>query len=361
METLSHGSQLPVNSNYSNVLLHVGVNRILPSPYQHRKYFNEDRLRELAASIQREGLIQPIVVRPVNGGYELIAGERRLRAVRDYTGMDKIVCSIVEVDDLQARRMSAAENLQREDLSAMETIEAIVEVIDAELIEDRDYAAMGATPLDRVKIVLRKIDSDRRSTERGFSSKNVTKERSNKFIRRIEMIFSNLPKPLEWQSFFKNDLPLLRDFCQDVRDVSDRHHLNRSQIRALIKLKTSSDEAFQEIIGNTKKATPPDRSPGRDRNKSNVYPFPSDVTIGDLSAREIEEVADKITQKEIRTERNRPRISPSFNLSTTILLMTRLGITVDRIALQAKPIERIQQIKPIQPTEPIRQEPLACQ
>lgn len=145
--------------------------------------------------------------------------------------------------------------------------------------------------------------------------------------------FYNLPNPLDWQSFFKNDLPLLWNFCQEVRDISDQHHLNKSQIRALIKLKATSDETFQKIIKNEKedRANPP-VSQGTDRGKSNPYPFPNEINIRDLSAREIEEVADKVVRKEIQTERNRPRFSPSLNMETTILTMTRLGIPVDRIA-----------------------------
>jgi len=124
-----------------------------------------DKLRELAASIQREGLIEPIVVRPKRDRYELIAGERRFRAVRDFTQMGTIQAQIVIAGDLQARRISAAENLQREDLSAIETIEAIVEIMDAELVEDEEYAAMGKKPADRVKTLLAKLDSVRRSKE----------------------------------------------------------------------------------------------------------------------------------------------------------------------------------------------------
>ncbi len=79
------------------------------------------------------------MVRPNGGRYELIAGERRLRAVRDYTEIKTIAAQVVKKNDLEARRISAAENLQREDLSAIETIEGTVEMVDAELIEDIKY------------------------------------------------------------------------------------------------------------------------------------------------------------------------------------------------------------------------------
>jgi hypothetical protein len=74
----------------------IKLEHINPSPYQRRRYFDQDKLKELAASIQREGLIEPIVVRPVRKRYELIAGERRLRAIRDYTEMKTIQAQVIK-------------------------------------------------------------------------------------------------------------------------------------------------------------------------------------------------------------------------------------------------------------------------
>jgi len=94
-----------------------------------------------------EGLIEPIIVCPIDKRNQIIAGERRLRAVRDYTEMETIEAQIVVANDLQARRISAAENLQREDLSAIEAIEAIVEIVDAELIGDKEYTHLSNLPM----------------------------------------------------------------------------------------------------------------------------------------------------------------------------------------------------------------------
>ncbi len=121
----------------------IDVNKIDPSPFQVRKYFDEHKQKELAESIKRDGLIEPIVVRRKGRRYEIIAGERRFRAVRDFTEMKTIPAQIVKATDLEARRISAAENLQREDLSTIETIEAVVEIVDSELIKDKEYASMG--------------------------------------------------------------------------------------------------------------------------------------------------------------------------------------------------------------------------
>lgn len=66
------------------MITEIEVSDISPSPYQHRRSFPAEALRDLAKSIERDGLVQPIVVRPKNPGWELVAGERRWRAVRDY-------------------------------------------------------------------------------------------------------------------------------------------------------------------------------------------------------------------------------------------------------------------------------------
>ena len=71
-----------------------------------------------------------------------------------FMNLKTIQAQIIKVNDLQARRISAAENLQREDLSAIEEVEAIVEIVDAELIEDKEYASMGKNSAEQVKKLL---------------------------------------------------------------------------------------------------------------------------------------------------------------------------------------------------------------
>ena len=219
----------------------IDVNKIDLSPFQIRQYRDEGKLKELGASIEREGQIELIVVRR-NGGvnYELIVGHRRVEAVRKYTKMNTILARIVEVDDLQAMCMSAAENFQREDLSAIEIIEAIVKIVDAELIKDKEYASMGKKPADRLKVLLGKLRSMRRTEERGYNVNEELSHTSHRFMRRVEKIFKNLPKPLKWHSFYVNDLPILGDICEEVREEAIRRSLNRSQTRALQKLKEAS-------------------------------------------------------------------------------------------------------------------------
>jgi hypothetical protein len=101
------------------------------------------------------------------------------------------------IDDLQARRISATENILRRDLSAIESIEATIDIIDVEMDKDPWYLTVGKTPLERVHKLLSKLDSIRRSTERGSVVLEGDKSLSNKFIGQVVSIFNNLPKPLK--------------------------------------------------------------------------------------------------------------------------------------------------------------------
>ncbi|MEO3945738.1 nucleoid occlusion protein [Gorillibacterium sp. CAU 1737] len=97
----------------------IPIGDIVPSPYQPRTIFDEDRIDELCQTIKTHGVIQPIVVRVRNGSFEIIAGERRFRAVRKL-GLDSIPAIIREFNDSQAASIALIENLQREGLTALE-------------------------------------------------------------------------------------------------------------------------------------------------------------------------------------------------------------------------------------------------
>jgi len=85
------------------------------------------------------------------------------------------------------------------------------------------FSLMGKNPADRVKTLLGKLKSMRRSIERGYNVSEELRHTSHKFVRRVENIFANLPKPLEWLSFLNHDLPIFIDFCEEVQEVSIQH------------------------------------------------------------------------------------------------------------------------------------------
>ena len=96
--------------------------------------------------------------------------------------------------------------------------------------KDPWYLTAGKTPLERVHKLLSKLDSIRRSTERGSVVLEGDKSLSNKFIGQVVSIFNNLPKPLKWQSFLINDLILLTDIPSKVQKASIKHGLNKAKI-----------------------------------------------------------------------------------------------------------------------------------
>lgn len=100
-------------------VIEIPLNQLRANPYQPRKSFEEDAIRELAESIREHGVVQPIIVRSVLKGYEIIAGERRFRASQ-YCGNTTIPAVVRTYSDQQVMEIALIENLQRENLNAME-------------------------------------------------------------------------------------------------------------------------------------------------------------------------------------------------------------------------------------------------
>lgn len=104
------------------------IDAICPNPNQPRRHFSPDGLRELADSIRELGVLQPLTVRPMGREWELIAGERRLRAAR-LAGLSHVPCIIAEVDEERSSLMALVENLQRRDLDFWEESLALAKLI----------------------------------------------------------------------------------------------------------------------------------------------------------------------------------------------------------------------------------------
>ncbi len=114
---------LPPDTDVRDSLQTVAVGAIRPNPYQARTVWNDADLRELADSIKANGVIQPVIVRPWQGGYQLIAGERRFRAAQ-MAGLATIPAVVREVTDEQLFEWSLVENIHRRDLNPIERAKA---------------------------------------------------------------------------------------------------------------------------------------------------------------------------------------------------------------------------------------------
>ena len=137
LEQLFNNENLDLNSFEKTVyetatneeIVEINLNELRANPYQPRKVFNDDALNDLAESIKEHGVFQPIIVKKSIKGYEIIAGERRVRASK-LAGLEKIPAIIRNLNDEQMMEIALLENLQRENLSSIEEAAAYKSMIE---------------------------------------------------------------------------------------------------------------------------------------------------------------------------------------------------------------------------------------
>jgi len=120
----------------------VPVSKVAASPLQPRQRFDEASIAELADSVRERGVLQPILVRPTGAGYEVVAGERRLRAAR-LAGLETVPAVVREMSDQEALEVAIVENLQREDLNDVEQARAYKQLLDFGLSQEQVAKAVG--------------------------------------------------------------------------------------------------------------------------------------------------------------------------------------------------------------------------
>ena len=158
----------------SKEILKINVNDIIPNTYQPRRFFDEVALIELSQSIKEHGIIQPLTVRKRGEIYELVAGERRLRAAK-LASLGEVPCTLVDITDTQSAQIALLENLQREDLNYIEEAEAYYNLIhDHSFTQDELAKRMGK----KQSTIANKLRLLKLSTEvRGICLNNKLTER----------------------------------------------------------------------------------------------------------------------------------------------------------------------------------------
>lgn len=122
------GALLPVAEDNKKLIM-CGIEELRPNKHQPRKVFESDKLRDLVASIKEKGVIQPLLARRINGGYELVAGERRWRAAQ-IAGLKEVPVILRDVRDTEMLELALIENIQRADLNPIEEAEGYQKLID---------------------------------------------------------------------------------------------------------------------------------------------------------------------------------------------------------------------------------------
>ena len=162
---------------------YIPLGRIRPNPQQPRRSFDEEGLAELAASIRSCGILQPLTVRRAGDGYELVAGERRLRAAR-IAGLREVPCLVAQVGEEDSALLALMENLQRRDLDCWEEAQAIARLISRYGLSQEEAARrLGrAQPTVANKLRLLRLPEDVRALLR----ENGLTERHARALRRLQ-------------------------------------------------------------------------------------------------------------------------------------------------------------------------------
>lgn len=237
-----------------------GIEELRPNRYQPRKNFNDDDQKKLIASVKQSGIIQPIIVRKADSGYEIIAGERRWRAAQA-AGLKDVPIVIRKASDLEAAELSLIENIQREELNPLEEADAYVtliekfnlsqESISAQVGKDRSTIANTIRLLKlpakvKTALVEKKITSGHARCLLALASPeeqiaaldNILKRGFN--VRETEKLINKLKqKPAEKKSAVKD------------RFMSDLEKSLTTKCMARVQLKGSAKKGAIEITYNS--------------------------------------------------------------------------------------------------------------
>ncbi|MBC7185875.1 MAG: ParB/RepB/Spo0J family partition protein [Calditrichaeota bacterium] len=263
----------PGNEQGAPAIQDVAVDSVLPNPFQPREHFDAQALEELKASIAERGLVQPITVRRFDGRYQLIAGERRLRAVREL-GLPTIPAYVLDVrTDEEMLELSIIENIHREDLNPLEVARGYQRLIDECHLTQEEVAQKVGKDRSTVANFLRLLKLPRRIQESlangelsmGHARALITLNNSEDQIRiwqqtvkhalsvrRVEQLVREA-----MQGARQSKPPAPRDLPPQLREMENRlRHALATQVhikprgqRGSIEIEYYSDEDLERLTG----------------------------------------------------------------------------------------------------------------
>jgi ParB family chromosome partitioning protein len=212
----------------------VPLANIIISQTQPRRYFAPEAMQALVESVKKDGVLQPILVRPFGDKYELVAGERRYRAAQA-AGLTDIPAVVREMTDSEAVRFALMENLQREDLNPVEETEGILELL----------AITLELTTAEVPLLLQRLQKE---IKRKKLSHNVMGqpevESAPPELAIIQSVFESLGR-MSWESFTSNRLPLL-NLPADILDALRAGRIEYTKAKEIAKLESESER--QELL-----------------------------------------------------------------------------------------------------------------
>lgn len=233
----------------------VNIDKIRLSAKQPRRYFDPEKLGQLVQSVKEHGILQPLLVRAVNGEYELVAGERRLRAAKE-AGLTEVPIITKELSDHQTLQIALLENLQREDLNPVEETEGILELLCIEL--DVNYGEV-------ISILNQVANAKKRNLE---LTENVSRQ-----LEIVELVLQGVGR-FSAESFRTSRLPLL-NLPDDVLETLRQGKLEYTKARAIAKLKDEDER--RELL---------DKVLNENLSLSEIKQLVKELTPGKITAKE---------------------------------------------------------------------------
>lgn len=252
----------------------VDIDKIEPNKNQPRKIFEENALEELAESIKEHGVIQPIILKKINSGYEIIAGERRWRASK-IAGIKKIPAVVKNIDDLKAFETALVENLQREGLNPMEEAKSYKRLIEEFSLSQEEAAKKVGKSRSVVANVMRLLNLDERvqifiSENKlsnghgrallGISDNNIQFETAEKIIQEelsvreteklVKKITENNNKDKKEKRKIKFNTNNYKYIENDLKSIfGTKVKLSNNKNKGKIEIEYYSDEDLDRLIG----------------------------------------------------------------------------------------------------------------
>lgn len=237
----------------------VSIKSIKLPRQQPRRYFDPAKMVQLVQSVQEHGVLEPLLVRPIaKGGYELVAGERRLRAAQT-AKLHEVPVVVRELDDRQALQVALLENLQREDLNPVEETEGILQLL---------AIALGTAPQEVIALLHQSYNAKQRGKE---LNDNVTIQ-----LKKVEETLAVVGR-FNAESFRSNRLPLL-NLPPDILEVLRQGKLEYTKARAIAKLKNEQHRQplLQEAVDQNLSL-----AQIKERIKALTEAAPSEPTVSD--------------------------------------------------------------------------------
>jgi ParB family chromosome partitioning protein len=192
---------------YTEGVQSITLDLLLLPDRQPRRYFDAEAMQQLSASIKSNGILQPLLVRPVGDKYELVAGERRYQAALE-VGLTDVPVTVRAMTDEQALQYALVENLQRQDLNPVEETEGILQLLALRL--KCNEADVGSKLYRLENIAKGKITrSASGKSEASASEKNTPEAAEKSDLEIVEQVFAELGR-MNWRSFVRSRLPLLK-------------------------------------------------------------------------------------------------------------------------------------------------------